>query len=156
MLAHIYHLYPRSGFVYLVKKSPLIYVTWPPLPRLQCAVLTDLSSRLHMCSYRSLLFSILFLRDLNLLVPELTSILSRGSERCENLLVLVVLNSLSVGIRWISVNALVFGRELRIYAFVFSKPRRILYVCLQSHSVKMNFNLTGHSVISFLSITNKM
>ena len=36
-----------------------------------------------MSSYLSPLFSILFLRDLNLLVPELTSILIRDSERCE-------------------------------------------------------------------------
>jgi len=63
-----------------------------------------------MCFYCSSLFSILFHRELNLLITELTSILSRDPERCEILLFLVVLNSLSVGIRWVSVNALVFGR----------------------------------------------
>ena len=35
------------------------------------------------CSYRSALFSILFLRDLNLLVPELSSFLIRDPELCE-------------------------------------------------------------------------
>jgi hypothetical protein len=86
------------------------------------------------------------------LVPELTSILTRDPEQCKMLLVLMVLHSLSVGIRWVSINALVFGRELRIYSFVFLKPRRILYACLQSYSVKVNFNFMGHSLISLFCL----
>ena len=88
-------------------------------------------------------------------------------------LVLVVLNYLSVGIRWVSVSVLVFGREICIgvwervmywclgqsyvlvfgrelcmYSFVVLKPCRILYVFSQCNSVKENFNFMGHSVIS--------
>lgn len=59
----------------------------------------------------------------------------------------VVLNSLSVGIRWITVNALVFGRELRFY-FLFSWNYASFFVCLQRYSVKVNFNVMGYSVIS--------
>jgi hypothetical protein len=105
-----------------------------------------------MCSYRSHLFSILFLHDLNLLFPELTSILSRDPERCEILFVLVVINSLSVEIRWVSVNATVFRTELRIYSFVFLKLRRILYVfniCLTMVMKKLHHHITNRQRIRY-------
>jgi len=128
ILARIYHLHPRRSFAYLVKKFLLLYVTRPS------------TAAVTMCrTYRSFLqmahvflsFSPVF----EFFSPWLESSRSRVDFVPESGSGTVVLNSLSVGIRWIIVNALVFGRELRIYSFVFLKLRGVLYASLQCYSV---------------------